>query len=232
LEEELRVRRFEAWVIRASGLVFSALARLLDLLALAFRPRLLRAYFAVWWAELLESPYRWPRSFDAVMEVKASRQRLRELMYGEAPVFTSAWLLWRAGVRKGSRVLDLGAGRGRVLIGARWLGAGATGLELHPPHVQAVAPALARIGAALLAADAMEADWGQPTHVFLNWCAFSDETKKRIIERLAALPEGTRAIAVTRPIEDPRFRAVSRHRCLFTWGTERAWVHELRGERQ
>ncbi len=226
LERELRLSPWEAVVIRASNVVLATVGRIVDLAVLLLRPWLLRPYFGLWWAELLRSPYRGPRSFEAVRVVKASGQTLRELMYGEGLTASAIWLFRRAGVDRRSRVLDIGAGRGRVLLGARWLGAEAAGIELREEHVRAVRRSMERAGARLETGDAMKADLGQPTHVFLNWCAFSPETKARVVERLGGLAPGTRIIAVTQPIEDPKFKTLSRHRVLFTWGTEPAWIHE------
>src|SRR5262249_52646911 len=148
------------------------------------RPRLLWAYLRLWGAELWKSPYRWPRSFEARRVVAASGQTLRELMYGEVLVSTCVYLLKRAGVGRGSLLMDVGAGRGRALLAARYRGAQALGIELWEPHVQAMAPALQRAGATLECGDAVKADYAQATHVLLNWCAFSDETKSRLTARL------------------------------------------------
>lgn len=226
LSEELRLSPWEAVVIRASNLLFAFIGRTLDLLLLLFRPRLLSTYGAIWWAELLANPYRWPRSFEAVRQVKETGQTLRELMYGEAPVFTAVWLLWRSGVRRGARVLDLGAGRGRVLLAARWLRAEPRGIELRAEHVNPVQGPLAKVGASLEVGDAMKAALGAPTHVFLNWLAFSESTRARVVEHLSTLPVGTRVIAVGPAIADPRFCRVRRGWALMTWGPERFSVHQ------
>jgi len=226
LSEELTLTRWERLVIVGTQLLLGLIARTLDCVLLLFRPSLLRPYGAVWWAQLLASPYGWPRSFEAVRLVKQSGQSLRELMYGEAPLFSAVWLLWRAGVGRGSRVLDVGAGRGRVLLAARWLGAEATGLELRPEHVTPVQRVLAKAGARLQVGDALQADLGSPTHVFLNWCAFGPATRTRLTRRLAVLPSGTRVIAAVAPVEDPAFRLLRRTHALMTWGPERVTIHQ------
>ncbi|MDQ3265207.1 MAG: class I SAM-dependent methyltransferase [Myxococcota bacterium] len=226
LAEELSVTPWERAAITAAQLLFGLIARTLDCLLLVVRPRLLRAYGALWWAQVLASPYRWPRSFEAVRLVKQSGQTLRELMYGEAPVFSAVWLLWRAGVRRGSKVLDLGAGRGRVLLAARWLGADAGGMELRPEHVLPVQGVLQRVGARLEVADVLQADLGQPDLVFLNWCAFSPQTRARLTRRLEQLPPGTRVIAVAAPVESAGFRRQFRTWALMTWGPARVTLHQ------
>ena len=90
-------------LIRLYAMLLDVLSRLGDLAVLLWRPRLLLPYLGLW---------------------------LREAMYGETPVHTALWLFWKAGLGKGGQLVDLGAGRGRTLLAARWLGAGARGVEL------------------------------------------------------------------------------------------------------
>ena len=226
--DDLKVGFFQLLVIRAVNLVIEAVGRVLDVLVLLPRPRLLWAYLRLWGAELWRSPYRWPRSFEARRVVTASGQTLRELMYGEVLVSTGAYLLARAGVRPGSTLVDVGAGRGRALLAARLRGADARGVELWEPHVRAMAPALRRVGATLEVGDAATADYAGATHVLLNWCAFSDETKARVTARLLqTCRPGTRLLAVTHPAEGDRLRTLSRHTTLFSWGLETVTIQEL-----
>lgn len=226
--DDLEVGPLQLVVIRAMNLVIEAVGRLLDTAVLLARPRLLWAYLRLWGAELRKSPYRWPRSFEARRVVAASGQTLRELMYGEVLVSTCVYLLARAGVGRGSMLVDVGAGRGRALLAALYRGAQARGIELWEPHVQAMAPVLQRAGATLERGDAVKADYSQATHVLLNWCAFSDETKSRLTARLLeTCKPGTRIIAVTRPVESPRARTISTHTTLFSWGLEKVFVQEL-----
>ncbi len=226
--DDLEVGPLQMIAIRAMNLVIEAVGRVLDTAVLLVRPRLLWAYLRLWGAEIWKSPYRWPRSFEARRVVQASGQTLRELMYGEVLVSTCAYVLARAGVGPGSMLVDVGAGRGRALLAARLRGARARGIELWEPHVRAMAPALERVGAALEAGDAAQADYSDATHVLLNWCAFSDETKERLTARLleTARP-GTRLIAVTHPAQGERFRTISTHTTLFSWGFEKVFVQEL-----
>ena len=226
-EQELRASPIERLALSLLALLISTFGRLTDLLVLLPRPSLLRPYLAIWAAELRASPYRWPRSFEAVRSTKQVGQTIRELMYGEVLLSSAVFLFWRAGVRRGSRLVDLGAGRGRALLAARWLGAEARGIELLQAHVQAVDAALAHAGARLEQGDAGSADLADATHVFLNWCAWRPETKARVLERIERCPPGTRVVAVTRPVESPRFRRLSAWPALFTWGFERVHLLEL-----
>jgi hypothetical protein len=216
-------------VIRVYALCLDVLSRLGDLAVLVWRPRLLAPYLGLWLRELLVSPYRLRRTFEVTRLLKAHGQTFRELMYGETPVHSALWLFRKAGLGPGGQLVDLGAGRGRTLLAARWLGAGARGVELLPAHVALAQGPLRRAGAELAAGDATQADLQDATHVFTNWPALTPETRARLVERFRTCRPGTRILTVTLPVEAEGFTVLSRHWLLFTWGLERVWVHEYRG---
>ncbi len=220
---------FTLVVVRIYALLLDVLTRLGDLAVLMWKPRLLAPYLGLWLRELLVSPYRLRRSFEVTRLLQSSGQVFNELMYGETPVHTALWLFHKAGLGPGSKLVDLGAGRGRTLIAARWLGAEARGVELLQAHVALAQGPLKRAGAELVNGDATRADLQDATHVFTNWTALTLETRARLVERFRTCRPGTRILTVTRPVEAEGFVVLSRHRLLFTWGLERVWVHEYRG---
>ena len=224
--EEFALPYFQRIALRLQVLGLTILARTSDLVLLLFRPRLFGPYLALWWAELRHTPYRARRTFEQVRAQQTTGQRFREFIYGETPLLTAIRIFRRAGVGPESSLVDLGAGRGRVLLAARWLGARARGIELLEAHVKWAAPALARAGAVLELGDMLQVELGEATHVFTNWLALSDETKARLVAHLRSCRPGTRIITVTRPIEAGGFRLRSRHFGMFTWGFEQLFIHE------
>jgi hypothetical protein len=226
--KDLKLPFFRQLLVSLQALALAFLTRLTDLLLLLWRPRLLRPYLGLWLAHRLHSPQGVRRTFEVVRALKASGQGFRELIYGETPLLTAVLAFRRAGVGRGSRLVDLGAGRGRVLLAARWLGAEAHGVELLAEHVAPVAERLRPAGITLVQGDATQADLRDATHVFTNWLALAPETKGRLVERFRDCRPGTRFITVAHPIEAEGFTVCSRHRMLFTWGLERVWIHEHR----
>ncbi len=217
-------------VIRVYAAFLELLTRLGDLAVLVWRPRLLAPYLGLWLREVLVSPYRLRRSFEITRLLHATGQTFRELIYGETPLHSGVWLFRKAGLGKGGRLVDLGAGRGRTLLAARWLGAEARGVELLERHVALATGPLKKAGAELVLGDAAHADLQDATHVFTNWTALTPETRARLIERFRTTRPGTRIITVTRPVEAEGFTVLSRHFLLFTWGLEHVWIHEHRGQ--
>lgn len=214
-------------VLRISIVFIELFTRLFDVLVLLRRPRLLPPYLGLWLREVLVSPYRLKRSFETTRVLQASGQIFKELMYGEMPVHTGVWLFWKAGLGRGSRLVDLGAGRGRTLLAARWLGAEALGVELMQHHVDLARKPVEKAGAQLIVGDATLADLQDATHVFTNWTALTPQTRARLVERFRTCRPGTRIITVTRPVEAPGFTVISKHRLLFTWGPEHVWIQEV-----
>ncbi len=201
---------------------------MIDVVVLATRPDLLRAYVALTRARFAKSPYVWPRAYRDVASVKASGQSLDELVYGEVPLFVGVLLLWLARVRRGSRVVDVGAGRGRLLLAARRLDAEATGYELVEEHVVVAAPPLAEAGATLEARDALQANYADVDCAFVNWTGFSRSTMDRLVERFEALSPNARIVAVSHAIEHDAFDLERTLFAPFTWGPARVRIYRRR----
>ncbi|WP_375756415.1 class I SAM-dependent methyltransferase [Corallococcus exercitus] len=216
--------------LQLQGIVIAVVLRVTDLLLLLVRPRLLKPYLGLWWQRILRTPYSARRTFEMARALQATGQSFRELMYGETPLVTALAFLKKAGVERGSRVVDLGAGRGRVLLAARWWGAGAHGVELLADHVARVAPWLGPAGITFTVGDMTREPLADATHIFCNWVAFSPETKARLVAHLRSCTPGTRIITVTRPIQAEGFTCHTSHWMLFTWGFEKVWLQEFRPE--
>jgi SAM-dependent methyltransferase len=213
-------------VVRIFLHLVGAVWRVIDVAVLATRPDLLRAYFALTRARFAKSPYVWPRAYRDVASVKASGQSLDELVYGEVPLFVGVLLLWLARVRSGSRVVDVGAGRGRLLLAARRLDAEATGYELVQEHVLVAARPLAQAGAKLEAQDALQADYADVDCAFVNWTGFSRSTIARLVERFESLAPNARVVAVSHAIDHAAFDLERTLYAPFTWGPD--WVRIYR----
>ena len=209
-----------------SVLALSALFRVLDAVFLLFvAPRLLWPYLRVSWAGLVRSPFR-VGAFAQQHAARTSGQSLSELVYGETPVFSAFSLLRRAGLSSSKMLLDLGAGRGRVLLAARALGAEARGLELLSEHVSAVEPALKQAGATLEVANALNFHPQSATHLFVTWTCMSEASRDQMTRQLRLCAPGTIVISVTHPVADPLFRVREHRRPLFTWGRADAYIQE------
>ncbi len=194
--------------------LWRAVFRIADGLVLVGRPRLWRAWWVGWRAR--PSPYR--ADFAVTLDARSRGLDAGDLVYGEAFVVVARAILRAHGVERGSVVVDLGCGRGAVLIAARWLGAAAHGVEIARPHVDAVAAVLGDAGATVVVDDARAVDLTGATHVWLSWATWSPQVRARVTAGLRALPDGAVVIGVVHGVDDDGFVVVARARAPFSWG--------------
>lgn len=227
-DDEREPGLFDGFFLRLFAAGLGVLTRALDVVTLLFHPRLIGPYLRVWRAALESSPFP-PRTFEKVHTARQRGLSLRELVYGETPLFTARRVLSLAGVNERSVVVDPLAGRGRALLAARSLGAAAKGFELLASHVEAVREPLAHAGVELTVEDGAEADLSGATHVYLAWTCMSERTRARFVERLRALPAGVVVITLTSPLGDDGFRLTKKLTGLYTWGVEAVYVQVREG---
>jgi hypothetical protein len=201
-------------------IVINGVTRVLDVVVLLPRPTLLWAYLRMVVLHTVSSPY---HDFGP-----AGGRSSTELVYGETPVVTGIALFRRAGVGPGSTLVDLGAGRGRALLAARWLGAEARGVELLAEHVDCTERALAVAGARLERGDVAEVDLHDATHILITWTVYAPATREQVAARLAGCRAGTRVLAVDSPVERPELEVVDLRHAYFTWGRAPVWIQEVR----
>lgn len=187
--------------------------RTVDLLTLAGPLR--RAYLVAWRG--LPSAYR--TTFATALLGHERGLSPSSFIYGEAFVCVARSLLGRHGVGAGSRVLDLGCGRGNVLLAARCLGAQACGVELVREHLQVVGDALRAVGISIHAQDARDARIDDASHVWLSWATWDSALRTQITTRLQDLKSGSIVVSVLWDLnDDVSFAVIERARAAFSWG--------------
>lgn len=155
--------------------------------------------------------------FESVLAARQAALPPEARTWGETPLSVARTLLREAGVGPASTVVDLGAGRGAVLLAARALGAAARGCEIDPARARAIEGPLAACGVTLDIADARAWQLGAPTHVWLSWITWPAPLRAEVCARLAALRLGTRVVALTWAPSGP-YRVLSERRRLLPWG--------------
>ncbi len=198
------------------GLAVRPLLRARDLAVAARHRAVRRACLALWRLDRALPPHR-PSPAGVAAAAAAGLPR-EALTWGETPLATAVDVLRAAGVDARSTVVDLGAGRGTVLLAARLLGAQARGVELDPLRADPARAVVAAAGAALEIGDARAFPLDGATHVWVAWTCMPDEVRAALGERLAALPPGTRVIALTWDPPAGAFDVERRAPAAFSWG--------------
>jgi len=145
-----------------------------------------------------------------------------DLIYGETPLITCAAILERVGAQSDDRLLDLGCGRGLMVLGAAQIAKSrARGIELLPGYVERatrVAADLGMQGVEFVHGDARQADLSWPTILFIAATTWSDNTLRAVEERLGDLPPGARVISLSAPLRHPDLSEFHQETLPFSWG--------------
>ncbi len=192
---------------------------------LVFRPRLFSA-----WVELRKLRHRQDRAeaseFDALVAQKRVGQSAKELTYVDTPPVVGIILCGWAGVGSESSVLDLGAGRGALLLAARFFGAEARCVELLKSRVDPAAPILREVKADLFDGDIADQDLYGVTHVICTWTALSEATRQRVAEEFSRLEKGAKVLVFTFAAEQDDLRLLRKIYVPVPWGFDVVFLYE------
>jgi SAM-dependent methyltransferase len=167
--------------------------------------QLRQAYLHCWRA--------WPSPYAA-----SSSSSDPSSIYGESFVVVARRILRKHGCSSGSDVVDLGCGRGNVVVAAVSLGAVGRGVDVVAGHVDVVAGALAVVGGAVVVGDAREFDVAGASHVWLSWATWDAELRASVVANLRRLRSGAVVVGVVHGVEADGFVVVDRLRAAFSWG--------------
>jgi hypothetical protein len=174
-----------------------------DLVVSCRRPQLLR-----WWVAraLSASPWSGQGTDDS-----------DDLIYGEMFVL-STWLLFRQlGVGRASTVVDLGCGRGAVLVAAVLRGAQARGVEVVPARLAATTSLVPWVQ--LRVQDARAADLSDADMVWVSWATWSTTLRVSLTTHLAdTLPDHALVAGVLHSVNHEAFEPVGTWSQWCSWG--------------
>lgn len=183
------------------------------------RPALLPALWRTWEWSLFHSPYN-----------RKDIPPSEELTYGELALPTVDVVLTQLEADENDCIVDLGSGRGRVVLLAACRGIPSHGIELLDRLVKAANYAQGSdLPLARFTCDSfLEADLRHATVLWAVGTCWGPTTRTKLLERILHLSPGTRIVSVTRPFRHPRLPIQTVIRGWTSWGRDRYYIQHLK----
>jgi SAM-dependent methyltransferase len=183
------------------------------------RPEILPALARLWLFSLGRNPY----TAEASLSPNYRQQHGSDsFVYGEILLPTADRIFDHLKLTEKDRFLDLGCGRGKLVLLAAARGIPARGIELVPLHLRCAEYAARPLceKASFLQADMLEADVSDATLLWASGTCWTESLRQALAQRLAQLPEGTRILSVSSPLPHPNLPTQERFAGWTTWGRD------------
>jgi SAM-dependent methyltransferase len=146
--------------------------------------------------------------------------------YGETPLTTLEMIAKECQISSKDVVFELGSGRGRNCFWLNsFIGCKAIGIEYIPDFVERAERIKKKLeikNVDFRLGDILDADYTGATVLYLYGTCLEDDFIKKLIEKFAQLPVGTKIITVSYPLTDyvehPFFEVMKRFSGKFPWG--------------
>ncbi|MEM1010051.1 MAG: class I SAM-dependent methyltransferase [Myxococcota bacterium] len=126
------------------------------------------------------------------------------------------------------RFLDLGCGRGKLVMLAAALGVEAEGIEIIPQHLQCARWAARGLARAHFREDDLRfADLGQATIFWVTGTCWDEPTCDRLADRIVHSECGRLVISVSAPLKHPQLQQEQMIQGRSTWGRTRIYIQRI-----
>jgi len=169
----------------------------------------------------LQNPYRLSRRF------------WNHHVYGETPLTSLEIIGLKASLSEADRFVDLGAGRGRGIFFMHYrFGCKVLGIERIPTFIEKALKIQKKLR--MEKVEFLQADLAsslppiQGTVFYLAWTCFEDALVLGMTRWLEQLPNKTKIITVSDPLDKDTFSIVDQFSVPFAWGEGDIYIHEKR----
>jgi len=180
-----------------------------------------RADFSLVMKGFIENPFRVAR-FYAEKEGKGD---LSAYTYGETPITTFAEIAKAAELGTNTKLIECGAGRGRIALFAKYvLGCSVVAYEKVPEF----AKRLGKLGIEVVEGDYFTADFSQADAIYLYGSTLSDDEIRKLGQQLQKAKKGTIFISTSWYLNEtegtPSFSILKVLNCPFPWGHTNVYI--------
>ena len=188
-------------------------------------PELIPPMYRLWEHSLRISPY---TLFEQEPPTTPSPEV--EMTYGEILLPTVDKLFHKLALGPDDHIIDLGAGRGRIVMLAAARGIPATGVELLQTLVDIATHATK--GYLPLAqfkqGDICDADLSEASLIWFSGTCFLKETRATIAQRVVSqCKEGTHLISSSLPLDHPQLPVIEVYKGWTSWGRSPLYIQQL-----
>lgn len=146
--------------------------------------------------------------------------------YGETPLSSFAEIVRECGISAKDKVYELGCGRGRTCFWLNaFIGCKTVGIEFVPEFVRKANDIKNRFhlqNIEFRCEDMADTDFSDATVIYLYGTCLEDEFIRKLEQKFAKLPPGTKIITVSYSLQDyapkSRYEIMKRFPARFTWG--------------
>lgn len=165
------------------------------------------------------------------------KRRAKEVYcYGETPLTTMEKIADECRIQARDRVFELGCGRGRTCFWlSQWLGCDVVGIDYIPDFIHTAEDIASKFKLAHVEfrlEDFVKSDFTGASVIYFYGICYEESFIKNLIHRLKKLPEGTKIITISYPLEDyddgEHFEIIKKFPASFNWGTADVYLQQLK----
>jgi len=212
-------------------LLYIWLLSLVELVYLAWHcPDFLPVQWRLWGASWGDSPYLAPQRYPERLHKEVGSE---ELIYGEISLVSLDRVLRSLGIGKDDQFVDLGCGRGRLVLFAAARGIPSRGIDVVENLLQRGREAAAGLSlpASLEQGLMQEADLSEATVFFIAGTCLREETRQQVAQRLGSLAQNAWVLSLSAPLTHPSLPIKERIPAWTTWGRDVLYLQRVsRGE--
>ncbi|MCB9644528.1 MAG: hypothetical protein H6728_15755 [Myxococcales bacterium] len=219
-------RLMETIFLRITTLTYSLTFPIYEVAYLLWRcPEMLPPLWRIWSFSWGRNPYTAKARMPKTLR---EGRHPNDLVYGEVTIPAAYRVLQALRLGPNDLLIDLGCGRGHLVMLAAARGIPAHGIELVPLHLRCAKHAAAYLPLATFEqADILEADLSKATVFWATGTCWSEELRRKTAQRIVDCGLGLRVVSLSSPLPHPQLQTVQVLYGWTTWGRDAFFIQQV-----